>query len=76
MNNQYMPLNNIDTGKCVEVDNVSGGDIICKKLMEMGIAKGNKIQIIKNDAGPLIIGLGETRLVVARGIAQKVMVRY
>ena len=48
---------------------------MCKKLMEMGVNKGNVIEVVRNDAGPLIIKVGEMRLVLGRGMAQKVMVR-
>ena len=67
-------LNFIEGGKFVEIISIQGCDNICKKLMEMGISEGSIIKIIKNDTGPLIIKTGETRLVLGRSIAQKVMV--
>lgn len=70
-----MPLNAIGIGKYAEVNNLDGGELMGKKLMEMGVNKGVILEIIRNDAGPLIIKVGETRLVLGRGMAQKVMVR-
>lgn len=70
-----MPLNIIGVGKSAEIDNLTGSENMCKKLMEMGMNKGAVIQIVKNDAGSLIIRIGESRLVLGRGMAQKVMVR-
>ncbi|SFB25691.1 FeoA family protein [Clostridium frigidicarnis] len=70
-----MPLNAIGIGKYAEVNNLDGGELMGKKLMEMGVNKGAILEIIRNDAGPLIIKVGETRLVLGRGMAQKVMVR-
>lgn len=70
-----IPLNSIGVGKYAEVSNVMGGELMCKKLMEMGVNKGNVIEVVRNDAGPLIIKVGEMRLVLGRGMAQKVMVR-
>lgn len=70
-----MPLNVIGMGASAEVDNIVGGEIICKKLMEMGFNKGAIIQVVKNDSGALIVKVGGTKLVVARGMAQKVMMR-
>jgi len=69
-----IPLNSIGVGKYAEVNNVMGGELMCKKLMEMGVNKGNVIEMVRNDAGPLIIKVGEMRLVLGRGMAQKVMV--
>lgn len=70
-----IPLNAIGVGGYAEVNNIIGGDLMCKKLMEMGVNKGNVIEIVRNDAGPLIIKVGEMRLVLGRGMAQKVMVK-
>jgi len=69
-----MPLNFIGIGKLAEINSIQGGDSLCKKIMEMGMSKGAIVKIIKNDSGPLIIKVGETRLVLGRGMAQKVMV--
>lgn len=70
-----MPLNAISIGRYAEVNNVEGGELMGKKLREMGINKGAVIEIVRNDAGPLIIKVGESRLALGRGMAQKVMVR-
>lgn len=75
MNNIFIPLNAISIGRQAEVGNLQGGEIMCKKLMEMGVNKGAIVEIMSNDSGPLIIRVGETRLVLGRGMAQKVMVR-
>lgn len=75
MSSSCIPLNAIGIGKSVEVSNLEGGEITCKKLMEMGMNTGSIIQIVKNDAGALIVKVGETRLVLGRGMAQKVIVR-
>jgi len=69
-----MPLNFIGIGKLAEINSIQGGDSLCKKIMEMGMSKGVIVKIMKNDCGPLIIKVGETRLVLGRGMAQKVMV--
>ena len=74
MNIMSIPLNSIGIGKYAEINNVIGGELMCKKIMEMGVSKGDVIEIIKNDHGPLIVKVGN-RLVLGRGMAQKVMVR-
>ncbi|MCT8976783.1 ferrous iron transport protein A [Clostridium sp. CX1] len=75
MSSLCMPLNSIGIGRYAEVSNVEGGELMGKKLMEMGVNKGAVIEVVRNDAGPLIIRVGESRLVLGRGMAQKVMVR-
>ena len=69
------PLNAMASGKFAEVDKLEGGEILGKKLMEMGMYKGSLIEIVKNDAGPLIIKIGQTKVVLGRGMAQKVVVK-
>lgn len=70
-----MPLNALGMGQSGEVDNIVGGETICKKLMEMGFNKGAVVQVVKNDSGALIVKVAGAKLVVARGMAQKVMLR-
>lgn len=70
-----MPLNALGMGESGEVDNIVGGEILCKKLMEMGFSKGAIIQVVKNDSGALIVKVAGAKIVVARGMAQKVMMR-
>ena len=70
-----MSLNFVGIGKLAEINSVEGGEVMCKKIMEMGMSKGAIVKIMKNDSGPLIVKVGETRLVLGRGMAQKVMVR-
>ena len=74
MESIYIPLNAIGIGRNAEVVELHGGEMMCKRLMEMGVNKGALIQIIKNDSGPLIIGLGQSRFALGRGMAQKVLV--
>ena len=75
MSSMCIPLNAIGIGKSVEINRLEGGELMCKKLMEMGMNTGAIIEIVKNDIGALIIKVGETRLVLGRGMAQKVIVR-
>ena len=75
MSSMCIPLNAIGIGKCAEVNSLQGGEIMCKKLMEMGMNTGSIIQMVKNDVGALIVKVGETRLVLGRGMAQKVIVK-
>ncbi|WP_125152063.1 FeoA family protein [Clostridium rectalis] len=75
MNGLNVPLNFLNEGRFGRVESISSGELIIKKLMEMGIVKGSTIQVMKNDMGPMILRIGETRLVLGKGMAQKVIVR-
>ncbi|MCR3760121.1 FeoA family protein [Clostridium felsineum] len=69
-----MPLNFILTGRVARVSDVKGNEVMCKKLMEMGFNSGAVISIVKNDAAHIVVKVGETRLALNRGMAQRVMV--
>ncbi|WP_315116473.1 ferrous iron transport protein A [uncultured Clostridium sp.] len=69
-----MPLTFISSGKNCSIFNIEGGDTLRKKLMEMGFNTGAKVEIVKNDVGPLIIGIGGSRVAIGRGMAQKITV--
>lgn len=70
-----MPLNNVNMGMHAQIDDIQGSERICKKIMEMGLNKGMVIQMVRNDVGPLIIKIGESRLAIGRGMAQRVIVK-
>ena len=74
MDSICIPLNIIGIGKHAQVKNLHGGEMMCKRLMEIGINKGVLIEVIRNNAGSLIIGLGQSRFALGRGMAEKVLV--
>lgn len=45
------------------------------RLKEMGIIPGVKIKLISNSGGPLVVGIGNMRLAIGRGLASKIIVR-
>jgi ferrous iron transport protein A len=69
-----VPLTMLPVGKNAVIVDVVGGEGIRRRLAEMGLIRGATIRVIKNDIGPLIIALGESRMVLGFGMAQKIMV--
>ncbi|CAM2970718.1 FeoA family protein [Hathewaya histolytica] len=69
-----MPLSLVNTGDIAEVKEIKGTEIFIKRLMEMGVNTGANIKMVKNADGPLIIAIGSSRIVLGRGMAQKIMV--
>ncbi len=55
------------------IHDINGGRAVSKRLFEMGFNKGQEIEVIKNDAGPLVVGLNGSRIAVARGMAFKIL---
>lgn len=55
-----------------KIQDIIGGRAMAKRLYEMGLNKGQEVEVIKNDAGPLVVGLNGSRIAVGRGMAFKI----
>ena len=70
-----MPLSMVARG-LVKVIRIEGGFGMMDRLKPMGILPGENIEIVRNDtSGPLIISVKGSRLILGRGMAQKIDVR-
>lgn len=72
---QTMPMSFVQTGSNVEIIGIAMGQTLNKKLMEMGLNAGMEVKVVKNDGGPLILGVGASKLALGKGMGQKIMVR-
>ena len=66
----------VDLQPCQEgkVNSISGGRNVNKRLYELGLNKGAKFKILKNDVGPIILSLSGNKLALGRGLANKISV--
>ncbi|NJE25288.1 ferrous iron transport protein A [Thermococcus sp. MV5] len=72
----YVRLAQMREGEHGVVVDVQGGHRARQRLLGMGIAPGTKIVVIKSgNPGPYIVGIGNTRLAVGSGIAERIIVR-
>jgi len=69
-----VPLSFANQGVCVKIKDIIGGKDMCMKLKEMGFVDGMNIKVMRNDRGPIIVKVGESRIILGRGMANKVMV--
>jgi len=70
-----MPLSMAKQGETVVVGEIMGGKDARSRLASMGIRPGDSLEVINNNClGRLIVGHGNTRLALGRGIARKVLV--
>jgi len=68
-------LDKTNSGSTVRVVAISGGRRARQKLMDLGIVPGERLRILRNDpAGPVVIGLYGSKVVVGSGLSQKVSV--
>jgi len=75
MANAVLPLTMILPGKEVILISIEGGWGLRRKLTDMGLNEGMKFKILHSHMpGPCIILVGNTRLVLGYGMAQRVLV--
>lgn len=76
MRGQFLPLALVRPNREVSLMAVIGGQGLRRRLNDMGLSKGVKFKVIHASVvGPCIISLGNSRLVVGRGMAQKILVK-
>ena len=75
-NSQFTDLASIGSGQRVQLIKVVAGRNLNGRLLALGLIRGTEICIIDNEGkGPLLIGLGRSRMTVSRGIAEKIIVK-
>lgn len=71
-----MPLTAAKPGEVLTVRSFSGGAKSRMRLMSMGVRVGDRIDVISNiNQGQLVVALDFKRLVLGRGLAEKIMVQ-
>lgn len=76
MRGQFLPLALVRPNREVSLMAVTGGQGLRRRLNDMGLSKGVKFKVIHASVvGPCIISLGNSRLVLGRGMAQKILVK-
>ena len=61
-------------GERIIIKEIIGGKTARARLTSMGFRPGDTLEIISNDGwGRLIVGFGNTRMAMGRGMAQKIM---
>jgi len=70
------PLSFIEPGKEVRIIDTRAGRALAGRLARMGIYLGSRIRVISNSIpGPMIIGIGDKRIGLGRGMCNKIIVR-
>jgi ferrous iron transport protein A len=70
-----MVLSRIDPETEVTLIDIIGGRAIRSKLYSMGMVPGVSLRVMsRNEHGPLIVGVKDSRLVIGRGMAGKIIV--
>ncbi|WFA08400.1 FeoA domain-containing protein [Tissierella sp. Yu-01] len=57
------------------IKQISGGRNVNKRLFELGLNRGAKFKVVKNDIGPVILNLSGNKLALGRGLASKIFIQ-
>ncbi|MGI6783576.1 MAG: FeoA family protein [Aminivibrio sp.] len=68
------PITIAPEGSEVTVARVAGGCESCRRLSELGLVPGVKVNVVQNSGGPLLLKIGESRFALGQGMALKVFV--
>jgi len=68
------PLMFCDNGETCTVKDIMGGKALNKRLIDLGMNKGTKVKIVRNEGGRLILSIEGTRIALGQGMAHKIMV--
>ena len=75
MKTNIIPLTMVLSGKKVKIVSLTGGRGMQERLVSMGMGPGSEIEVIRRgDPGPFIVAIGEARMAIGTGMAQKIMV--
>lgn len=70
-----MPLTLASVGEEVRLVDIRGGQELRKRLADLGFNQGMTLRVVQMDVnGPVILAVKDSRMVLGRGMAQKVMV--
>ena len=70
-----IPMSLTKEGSSIRIEKMLINDSLGKRLMEIGMSKGNIIDVIKNDTTGLIIGISGSRLALDKTLANKIFVK-
>ncbi|NDV19050.1 ferrous iron transport protein A [Pseudodesulfovibrio sp. JC047] len=70
----HRTLQSVVPGETTLVVAIDAGMRARTRLESLGLIPGASVEVFNNGRGPLIVSVGEGRIIVERGIADKVLV--
>jgi len=56
----------------IVISHIHAGSKAHRFLADIGIHEGEKVRVVKNDSGPVIVEVKGTRVAIGRGLAGKI----
>lgn len=67
------PLAMASVGDKLRIVKLKGSEGTVRRLIGMGLVPGLEVQIVSNSGGSVIVGIGDNRIGLGAGMAQKIM---
>jgi len=68
-----MPLSTVEVGRKVRLRSINAGRGLQARLTAMGLTPGVELEVVRNGSGgPFVIAVKDTRLMLGRGMADKI----
>lgn len=74
MMKRIKPLSMLSPDEGGIVHRIVAGRGLTLRLAEMGITPGVLVKVVHNDSGPLLLLVRDSRIVIGRGVAMKILV--
>jgi Fe2+ transport system protein FeoA len=75
-NDLPLPLSRVKPGLRIEIVELDAGRELWSRLTSMGLCPCTEAVVLNNNSrGPLLLSLGEHRIILGRGMAEKVIVQ-
>jgi ferrous iron transport protein A len=72
---QIRPLSTIQAGQTVMFHSVAAGRELKNRLAAMGLVANTKMKVVNNShPGPFVVSVKDTKIMLGRGMAAKIMV--
>ena len=74
---KLVPLNTLAAGTDASISSISGGRGMHHRLIGMGLKIGSRVTVMHSSngrGGPTLVAVGDTRLAIGHGMAERIMV--
>ena len=68
------PIAVMPEGREVIISRIAGGGEFSRRLSELGLVPGARVQVVQNGGGAILLRVGDARFALGQGMAQKVLV--
>ncbi|MBQ1348419.1 MAG: ferrous iron transport protein A [Blautia sp.] len=68
-----MPLTMVNSGETVGISRITGTDVVRQHLTELGFIVGDKVTVVSNVGGNLIVQVKDARIALDMKMANRIM---